>query len=82
MYRDRRSAPQTKLTLTVSNSDAQGRIKIVPFWTWVLAQWRAVWFDCVFGVVPKESIERTPDLLTDLAGRNSKPRDADREPEQ
>jgi hypothetical protein len=56
----------------------------------VLAQLLAVWFDCVFGVVrsyyPPEKLKeiaperKIPDLLTDLAGRNSKPSEAD--PEQ
>jgi hypothetical protein len=42
-----------------------------------LAQWRAVWFDCVFGVDPEDTTENCsggleiPDLLTDLFGRNS-----------
>jgi hypothetical protein len=50
----------------------------------VLAQWRAVWFDCVFGVDLNTTTQndlagqKIPDLLTDLAGRNSKLSEAGR----
>jgi len=54
----------------------------------VLAQWRAVWFDCVFGSIetdnhPKEDqagAKKTPDLLTDQIGRNTNPSKGWREP--
>ena len=50
----------------------------LPAGSQVLAQWRAVWFDCVFGVYLKYHNRKfpngreIPDLLTGLFGRNSK----------